>query len=37
MEYAKDIILDIKDGQAVEGKLKVHGQLKKKRTSKKNI
>ena len=32
MEYAKDIILDIKDGQAVERKIKVERQLKKKRT-----
>lgn len=37
MEYAKDIILDIKDGQAVERKIKVERQLKKKRIREKNI
>lgn len=29
MEYAKDIILDIKDGQAVERKIKTERQLKR--------
>ena len=37
MEYAKDIILDIKEGQAVERKIKVERQLKKKRIREKNI
>ena len=37
MEYAKDVILDIKDGQAVERKIKVERQLKKKRIREKNI
>ena len=37
MEYAKDIILDIKDGQAVERKIKVERQLKKKRIREKDI
>ena len=37
MEYANDIILDIKDGQAVERKIKVERQLKKKRIREKNI
>ena len=37
MEYAKDIILDIKEGQAVERKIKVERQLKKKRIREKNV
>lgn len=37
MEYAKDIILDIKEGQAVERKIKVERQLKKKRIREKDI
>ena len=37
MEYAKDVILDIKDGQAVERKIKVERQLKKKRIREKDI
>ena len=37
MEYAKDIILDIKNGQAVERKIKAERQLKKKRIREKNI
>ena len=37
MEYAKDIIIDIKDGQAVERKIKVERQLKKKRIREKDI
>ena len=37
MEYAKDIILDIKNGQAVERKIKPERQLKKKGIREKNI